>query len=494
VINALHGRLEFDEADFLYPSFPKYTMFGLGKLVLALGYGDWEVSWAARLLSVILGAGVVVLTYSIARLSGVTVGFSVLAALLVFTNSVLAQNARFAHNDIYLTLFVLLATWASLRYAQTEQRGWFYLGCFMVGLAASSKYNGIALLLLPLALFFIFTTRKQPSRDQLSQVETLILGLILTGLGYALGTPKALLWMTFYFKRMIPAFLNQASYGLRPDSIPGFMGQWGLLTSVLSTPVVVLALIAFAYALYRLVQVSQNKGWGNSTPRLVLPMAIIAIDLPIMLSYNYVARYFLPLLPLLAVLIGQLAEHLNDWLRKQGWRLGRSILVSGLAGVLVYSFLRVIGVMLLFENDARRSASEFLDQLPAASSAEYTFYPPNINREIFTRAYTYPLFFVKWPGETPPTDQRFEYNTGATGVADRQPDYLIIDSFTYERFQDPFICESILAECEFFTDLLAGKTDYVLIGNFEYDLPAWMPAMPRSFLNPDIRVYQRGIP
>jgi hypothetical protein len=491
VVNALHGRLVFDETDFNYPSLPKYTMYGIGKIVLGLGYGNWHVVWVSRLFSVILGAGVVALTYSLARRTGVGNGFSIFAALIVFTNSVLAQNARFAHNDIYLTFFVLLATWASLRYAQTAQRGWFYLACLLVGLAASSKYTGISVLLVPAAIFVILGADKKAKDKWLRSAETAFLGLSLTALGYAIGTPKALFWMTFYFKRMIPTLLSHSVYDVRPDSVRGILGQWGTIAAVLGPLVSILALFAFGYAVFRIVRNAKEQGAAGSAPYLVVPLAILAVDLPLMVSYIYVSRYYLPMLPLLAVLIAELAEDAFILLGKRGRQLEQRALILGGAGVLALSFVRVLGVMLLFENDARGPASEFLSQLPAESSAEYTFYPPHINREIFTRSYTYPLFFIKHPGETPPTDHRFPYNTGAVGVADRNPDYLIVDSFTYERFQDPYICKSIPAECEFFTDLLAGNTDYVLIGNFEYDLPSWVPAMPRSFLNPDIRVYQR---
>lgn len=490
VVNALHGNYIFDETDFLYPSLPKYVMYGLGSVVLGLGFGDQGVVWAARLLSVFLGAGVIALTFILARRNGTSLWFSFFASLLVFTNSILALNARFAHNDIYLTFFILLSTWTGLRYAQTNHRSWFYLTCLLVGLAASSKYNGVALLLLPLALFFILEIGKKSLNNWLRSAETLFLGLILTGLGFAAGTPKALLWMTFYFKRMIPEFISQASYGRTPNSSLGVLGQWSTWGSVLGLPVAILALLAFGYAVIRLIRRTRNEGMLKAAPDLVIPLAILAMDLPILFSYIYVTRYFLPMVPLLAVLCGQLVESAFLRLKVRKNPIEKWGVTAAVVAILGFSFLRVIGVMLLFENDARRPAGEFISQLPAGKSIEFTFYRPYFNREMFLRAYSYPLFFPKFPGETPPTDDRYEYNTGTIGLAERQPDYLVVDSFTYGRFQDPYVCGSIPAECVFFTDLLAGKTDYQLIGTFEYDLPVWIPAMPSSFLNPDIRVYQ----
>src|SRR5512146_1875712 len=54
VIWALHGEWKFSEINFDYPDLPQYVMLGLGKLVLALGYGDADVRIAARVLSAVL--------------------------------------------------------------------------------------------------------------------------------------------------------------------------------------------------------------------------------------------------------------------------------------------------------------------------------------------------------------------------------------------------------------------------------------------------------
>ena len=53
-IKALHGQWQFDEINFDYPSLPQYVMFGLGKLILAMGYTDLEVLIASRVLSAVL--------------------------------------------------------------------------------------------------------------------------------------------------------------------------------------------------------------------------------------------------------------------------------------------------------------------------------------------------------------------------------------------------------------------------------------------------------
>ena len=53
-IKALHGEWKFSETNFDYPDLPQYTMYWLGKLVLALGYGDSQILVTARVLSAVL--------------------------------------------------------------------------------------------------------------------------------------------------------------------------------------------------------------------------------------------------------------------------------------------------------------------------------------------------------------------------------------------------------------------------------------------------------
>ncbi len=160
--------------------------------------------------------------------------------------------------------------------------------------------------------------------------------------------------------------------------------------------------------------------------------------------------------------------------------------------LVIYSFLRVASTVLVFQHDARIPASAYLQTLPEGSTIEYTLYPPTIDRERFTRSHNYPIFFKKFPDQALPTSRLYEFNRGEAGIEERQTDYLVIDSFTYERFADAYICALHQAECDFFTRLRQGGTNYRLIQSFEYDPPAWLPQLKLPFVNPRIEIYQRS--
>src|SRR5574342_190529 len=60
----------FDEVNFDYPTLPQYVMYGLGRLVLDLGYREKEILISARVVSAILAGLTVLLTYLITRRIG----------------------------------------------------------------------------------------------------------------------------------------------------------------------------------------------------------------------------------------------------------------------------------------------------------------------------------------------------------------------------------------------------------------------------------------
>lgn len=483
---ALNGEWEFDIQNFSYPSLPKYVMFWLGKAMYGLGYAQVEFVHAARWLSVVLGGLLVAITYKLARLVGGGLKAAIFAGLLLLTSSEMAQHARYAHNDIYVALFALLAVWALLRYVESGQKkGWLYASFALIGLAISSKFHAAGLLLAP-TIFYLQIKKDTPP---IKSFETLFVGWGLSFLAFGLGTPRALFSFGFYWNGALPSLLTQSIYGRQPDTLIGFFGIWSRLWELLGPPVFVLVVSALAWHLSQVMRGS-TKGAANQV-RKVLLLSLAALVLPMLVSYNYLARFFLPTLPLLFILAGLFIEDMLDMLRKWGKHRVRWAVWATVVVLIGYSALRAAAVLLLFQNDARIAASAYLPELHPSRRIEYTLYPPTIPKNHFLGGHNYPLVFIKVPDQQLPVSPLYEFNTGALGVARRQPDYLIIDNFTYARFEDDYICQLHPLDCDFFTDLLNGGTDYELLESFRYSLPTFLPNVETSFLNPEIRVYER---
>jgi hypothetical protein len=219
----------------------------------------------------------------------------------------------------------------------------------------------------------------------------------------------------------------------------------------------------------------------------------LIFDLPFLTSVNYIPRYFIPFVPFCAILGALMVAEWVSFAVGRGWGFAPAaaglLLLAGIA----FSLLRLVSTALLFMNDARMPAGEFIAGLPGERrTIEYTLYPPIVDRAQFEKARNYPIYFVKYPGEVVPSGGRFEYNQGEAGLIERQVDYLVIDTFTYVRMDNPAVCESNPVECDFFRRLLAGEvTGFRLLEEFTYEVPAWLPEVSISAVNPGVRVYQR---
>jgi 4-amino-4-deoxy-L-arabinose transferase-like glycosyltransferase len=493
-MKALHGEWKFSEINFDYPDLPQYIMFWLGKAILALGYSDTEILIASRVLSATLAGLTIVLAYMVTRRAGGSVHISGLAGLFLLCVSGLSHNGHFAHNDTYLIFFSTLTLLFLVNYNKTQKRGWLYASFITIGMAASSKYIGGSLVIVPLSLY-LFSQRKNFGKDWFAIGETLFIGGVLTFLGYAAGTPKALFWMSYYFKRVYAALDWQVNYAKRPDSIRGVIGQYAVLEDGLGTALYLLFIAAVLWTCFQLFQAIRKNAFNRDSRASVLSiilLVIIALDLPMMISYNFQFRYFLALMPPLAILTAFFIEDMYKIAKQYKEGVYSALIIVSIAIIVLYSLTRLTSITLLFLNDARIPASEFMKTLPVGTSLEHTYYPPTIPAEHFDREHNYPIYFVKSEGEVLPTNKKYVFNIGEAGLDERMTDYFVIDSFTWEKFNNLYTCKIMQVECDFFKQLATGESaHYKLIADFSYQLPPFLPQLEISFVNPEIRIYER---
>ena len=488
-INALHGEWKFSEINFDYPDLPQYVMFFLGKLLLAFGKSDGDILVASRVLSAVLAGLTVILTYIIARRIGGSIQVAGLSGLLLICVSEMSHNGRFAHNDTYLVFFTTLAVLFLLNYSNGQNKIWLYASFFTVGMAASSKYIGGSLVL---ALLTVYISEQRPNlrRQWFPIAETLFISAALTYLGFALGTPKALTWMAYYFKRLYTTLQWQVNYDHQADSVRGFIGQYGVMANGLGLGLVLLFGVGLIWAIWKVFRSNREGAVPQTRSLAIILLAILALDLPMMVSYNYQLRYFLTLMPLLAVLTAFFIVELYQR-AKQGGRVRPAWITAGVSVFVLYSLARLLSLMLLVMNDARIPATAFVATLPAGTSLEHTSYPPTLPPDHFEREYNYPMYFVR--GDEPlPTDDRFVFNAGEAGLNDRKTDYFVVDNFTANKFKNQHFCAAMPLECEFFKQLETGQsTHYKLLKEFKYTLPPYLPQIQFEFINPTIRIYER---
>ncbi len=490
-IKALHGEWKFSEINFNYPDLPQYVMFWLGRAILALGYSDTEILIASRILSAVLGGSIIVLVYIIARRAGENTYVSGLGGLFLLCVSDLSNNSRFAHNDTYSVFFSTISILCLLEYSRKDHRGWLYASFITVGMAASSKYIAGSLVLAPLVLFIILQ-RQKLLKEPFSIVESLFISGVLTFLGFAIGTPKSLTWMAYYSKHVYAALNWQVSWGLREDSVRGIFGQFGLMKGTLGIALFLLLMAGMLWSVSRVIN-AFRKGTLSRTSHestlAILMLGILALDLPVMISYNYQPRYLLPYMPMLAILAAYFIKSLHSMAGNRG----KAFIYISIGMIVLYSFARLTSMMLLFMNDARIPASQFMTTLPRGTSLEHTNYPPSYPDGYFEREHNYPMYIQMGTIDTVPTTEKgMKVNAGEAGLVDRKTDYLIVDSFTADKFNDAYVCDRVPVECAFFQQLQTGRSaHYQLLAEFKYSLPWYLPPVPVAFANPTIRIYQR---
>lgn len=498
VKSALHGEMIFDvtEPDFNYPSLPKHIMYVVGLITYRMGQSDYAFIIAARFISQLLGALVAVLVYAIARKIGASKRTATLAGALYIFSGVVSANARFAHNDLYVQFFTVLCLYFSLSYHYSRSKKWLYLAFLSVGLATSSKYTGASMTLLPLGIFLI-DNRKSLRREWLASFSTLGLGALLVILGYGLGTPRLLTAPLDYLPQAVSAALRFSQYGYFSGTPIGLYGQWRVFASGVGWFIYGLSLLGFIWFAARVG--FHFAGKHRMDPRmasglLIILLNVVLFDLPFLVSINYVARHFIPFVPLLSILGAWCFEEILQWTKSRSPKFLTPAMTVILVMGLAYSALRLASVSLLFLNDARIPASQYLDGVKGfGKSIEFTLYPPAIDKRKFERAHNYPIYFKKYSNDQIPTGGRYEYNLGEQGLLDRDTDYFVIDSLTYDRFYIDSICATNPVECDFFKRLLAGDvSSYRLIEEFRYRLPWYLPQVSISTVNPDILIYERA--
>ena len=248
---------------------------------------------------------------------------------------------------------------------------------------------------------------------------------------------------------------------------------------------------AARWLLWRIGKSSFRNGLGQSVG--IFLVTVVVFDLPFMVSINYIGRYFIPFIPFLSILGAFFVEEVINLAQGRGWSFVPPLIMVVLAVGVAYSTLRLVSIALLFLNDSRIPATEYIASIRGyQKSIEYTLYPPYIEKKRFMRAHNYQIYFVEWEGDEVPTGGRFEYNLGEQGLLERDTDYFVIDSFTYDRFYTESICETTPVECDFFKRLLAGEVKtFRLIQEFTYSLPPYLPQVSVTAVNPEIRIYER---
>lgn len=472
----------------------------------------------SRLLSALMGTGVVFLTFLIGeRLFDRRTGL--FAAALLAASMMLVNLSHFATADVpslfWFTLSCLMATHV---FQGAPPRAYFLAG-LCSGLAAAVKYVGGLSFIALLAAHCLGKSRRH---------RLLILALLTAVASFVVANP-VLLFAPLEFAGGFAA--ESVFNSLRGAGLPrAFLPLILELKDAVGLPVFVLSGAGLAYALGLLAS-TENRAGVLLVLSMLLPYYVIMGAMrgpragPLLLPLPPL-RYTLPMLPFVLLFA---AKMLVDLLAARS-RVVRGFAVALFSTAIGYSMAYAACVDLEFTHDSRYAARGwFLKNVEAGSSIETTSYGPSIphdkyrvierphdngvsdvvaslaQSDRYLRFQTMIAQLERWlegaglrplSGRYTPwyrkaslryAEEISAFDTSIGGLESRAPGVLVASDLYFVRFQD-----RSSADGRFFSDLFSGKSSYKQVAAFHYELPSWLDP-PAEFVNPTIYVYSRSL-
>lgn len=315
------------------------------------------------LLSIAMGGLTVSLTYLLAIETGRRRWSAAFCALVAGLGTIVLVYAPTFLNHVASAAVLLLTLWSGLRYRATRRPAFLIVAAFCAAYSVLLNYTA-AVINLPLLVYVLWEACR--ARAKRAIALALLAGML------------PLLVLAFYNWRCFDSpFATAYSYYLPPPSIKyegpqeAFLGGsfvqgiWGLLFGAargifVYTPVLLLAFPGL------FLQLKQQEAVGET---LVL-VATFGLNVLLFASYRYWfgghsigARHILPVIPLVAILVGPCLERLPPWGRWISVLLALpSVVVHIMLSFLFYD-LRALAQSWL-ENEGNRLGNMYTEILP----------------------------------------------------------------------------------------------------------------------------------
>lgn len=303
-----------------------------------------------RLLTAVVGTMTVWMVYIAAgRLRQRRTGL--LAAALLGGNYLHIVHSHYATFDVMVGLLAILTFLFSDLIRTENEAKWYVLAGLCAGLAGATKYNGAAVLILPLVAHFLTAPWSRPGWSS----GRLLLAIGAFMLGFFGGNPFAL--------GNLPDFLNDLAtvvhhYGTQQPGFEG-TGNWRWYLQVFFTSADSLWLAAGVVGLVGMVV----RDWRQGVLLAIFPVLYFLFLSRFVVRFE---RNMLPILPFLAIAGGWLLDIASDWLAR---RLRRGLWfghVAALVGALLLLVLPLVAGIsfdrVLSQTDHRELAGRWVEQ------------------------------------------------------------------------------------------------------------------------------------
>jgi Dolichyl-phosphate-mannose-protein mannosyltransferase len=371
---------------------------------------------AGRLLVVLLGTATILVVFETTRRL-VGLAGALAAAAIVALVPLAVEHAHYLTTDIPMTFLCALCLLATVVASRDRRRRWWLVAALLAGLAGSTKWNGLAVAVVPLLAYVVTRLeRAHPLAILRDPLPFAMIGAILVG--FIAPTPAILLApeeVTFWLAS------SAAIY-----AVPDPRQTQDTLTFNTRTLVDTLGPLVVWCMVGMVVLVARLRDHPAERAAVAIPAFVVVYLLLATLPSRHYARNLLPIIPFLAVAGGIAAATLLEHLRRRSAgppRLPRWSAAVIVGSLFVISLLPPAASSLavtagLSRPDTRDAARAWmLEHVPPGTTVAREIYTPQFDEREFTPAGSFFLPEVSLDGYR------------ARGVR-----YLIASSWAYERF------------------------------------------------------------
>lgn len=424
------------------------------------------------------------------------------ASLLLTINLGYSSYSHFAYMEVPMLVLILGTLFLCFRYLDNQKVSFLYWASFIGGFAVSTKFNA-GLLVGAAIIICHFVRMRSQIRTEHSVRDIfmvffsreLFFSLALVIVGFLIFTPFAVLDYKTFCAYILKQIFITKGYKVFEESFT-WAKNFVRLKNGFGSPLFVLMVFAFLYGLIRFIKQPSGK-------------EAIVFSIPI-LYYAYIGtwrvaafRYVLPMTPFLILSAGLFLFHVRKWRN-----LLRRITFVVLGIIVVYSFLFTFRGVRCFSNDTRELATQWMEEhVDAGSRIEvysYMSYLPRFSDRVIVRRITpnyisesqrYERFrksrigaqlLGRMDDQYEEIDNKSEFHLEA--LYQRNPDYIILSSFYYERYlsKEKDVREMPYPELtEYFQYLVDEEAGYRTVVRMENR------RMSDFYLNPTISVLQK---
>ncbi len=464
----------------------------------------------SRVMSAFMGATTVFIVYKIAvKIFDVKTGL--FSALFLAICAGFINLSHFATVDIPLCFWGIASFYMFLRVLEKKSAVNIMLAGFILGLATSTKYNAI-LMIIPLLASTLMGSTTSSGREVLTGfIKNSLLIILAVTTGFALGSPYAIIDFPAFIAEFIELNFYQGTYaGVTGSGFSrlSFIAHIINLIDILGGFIFALSAIGFFYMAF--LAKTQKK---SAIYLLLLTVLTIYFKMGSMTFHP--PRYILPIVPFLVIGAGKLTVDLFLLKKPKIFNLILSAMFA--LGVIYTLTISILGILQI-KNDDRNLAFDWITkQVKATESVEMTpIYginiPPNYHqfktmpayhqKETFERMFYNKEYqkiktilpWANWSEMTQVTIQPEPENVSLASLLERKPAYLILSERWFQRFlnTDVKADKFFPKQHQLYTALLNEETPYKIMVDFRK--PKKLPLTPKwDFINSGIVIlaYQR---